>query len=78
MALNTLGTAVQDVSRVLPEFQAVNAMYTHGIGVIVSTGVRLAVLQAVAMRMITTPHGLAYNKIIIVVDDLRRSLQPEQ
>jgi UbiD family decarboxylase len=70
MALNTSVPLYQMLKETFPEVQAVNAMYTHGIGVIVSTKVRFGGFgKAVAMRLLTTPHGMAYNKIIIVVDE---------
>jgi UbiD family decarboxylase len=70
MALNTSVPLYQMLKDTFPEVQAVNAMYTHGIGVIVSTKVRFGGFgKAVAMRLLTTPHGMAYNKIIIVVDE---------
>ncbi|KLU64810.1 phenolic acid decarboxylase subunit C [Desulfosporosinus acididurans] len=53
-----------------PEVVAVNAMYTHGIGVIVSTKSRLGGYgKAVAMRLLSTPHGMPYSKIVIIVDE---------
>ncbi len=70
MALNTSVPLYKMLKDTFPEVQAVNAMYTHGIGVIVSTKVRFGGFgKAVAMRLLTTPHGMAYNKIIIVVDE---------
>jgi UbiD family decarboxylase len=54
----------------MPEVEAVNAMYTHGIGVIISTKQRFGGFgKATAMRLLSTPHGMPYSKIIIVVDD---------
>jgi 4-hydroxybenzoate decarboxylase len=53
-----------------PEVQAVNAMYTHGLLAIVSTKKRYGgFAKAVGMRTMTTPHGLGYCKIVIVVDE---------
>ena len=53
-----------------PEVQAVNAMYTHGLLAIVSTKKRYGgFAKAVGMRAMTTPHGLGYCKIVIVVDE---------
>jgi vanillate/4-hydroxybenzoate decarboxylase subunit C len=52
-----------------PEVVAVNALYTHGLVVIVSTKTRYGgFAKAVGMRVLTTPHGLGYAKIVIVVD----------
>ena len=52
-----------------PEVVAVNALYTHGLVVIVSTKVRYGgFAKSVGMRVLTTPHGLGYAKIVIVVD----------
>jgi vanillate/4-hydroxybenzoate decarboxylase subunit C len=53
-----------------PEVQAVNAMYTHGLVVIVSTKKRYGgFAKAVGMRVLTTPHGLGYAATVIVVDE---------
>jgi vanillate/4-hydroxybenzoate decarboxylase subunit C len=52
-----------------PEVVAVNALYTHGLVVIVSTRTRYGgFAKAVGMGVLTTPHGLGYAKIVIVVD----------
>jgi len=52
-----------------PEVVAVNALYTHGLVVVVSTHTRYGgFAKAVGMRTMTTPHGLGYAKIVIVVD----------
>jgi vanillate/4-hydroxybenzoate decarboxylase subunit C len=52
-----------------PEVVAVNALYTHGLVVIVSTKTRYGgFAKAVGMGVLTTPHGLGYAKIVIVVD----------
>ncbi|GAB2752694.1 non-oxidative hydroxyarylic acid decarboxylases subunit C [Salinifilum aidingensis] len=53
-----------------PEVQAVNAMYTHGLLAIVSTRKRYGgFARAVGLRTMTTPHGLGYTKVVIVVDE---------
>lgn len=53
-----------------PEVQAVNAMYTHGLLAIVSTKKRYGgFARAVGLRAMTTPHGLGYTKVVIVVDE---------
>ena len=52
-----------------PEIVAVNALYTHGLVVIVSTKIRYGgFAKAIGMRVMTTPHGLGYAKIVIIVD----------
>ena len=52
-----------------PEVVAVNALYTHGLVVIVSTETRFGgFAKAVGLRVLTTTHGLGYAKIVIVVD----------
>lgn len=79
MALNTSVPLYQMLKDTFPEVQAVNAMYTHGIGVIVSTKVRFGGFgKAVAMRLLTTPHGMSYNKIIIIVDEFVDPFNLEQ
>jgi 3-polyprenyl-4-hydroxybenzoate decarboxylase len=71
--LGIQAAAVHDVSRhvqAFPEVQAVNAMYTHGLVTIVSTKVRHAgFARVVGLRVLTTPHGIGYSKVVIVVDD---------
>jgi UbiD family decarboxylase len=53
-----------------PEVRAVNAMYTHGLVAIVSTGRRFGgFARTVGLRALTTAHGLGYCKIVIVVDE---------
>jgi 4-hydroxybenzoate decarboxylase len=60
----------QQLKREFPEVQAVNAMYTHGLLAIVSTKKRYGgFAKAVGLRTMTTPHGLGYCKIVIVVDE---------
>lgn len=51
------------------EIVAVNAMYTHGLVTIISTASRYGgFAKAVAMHALSTPHGLGYCKMVIVVD----------
>jgi UbiD family decarboxylase len=70
MALNTSIPLYRQLKRDFPEVVSVNAMYTHGIGVIISTKSRLGGYgKAVAMRLLSTPHGMPYSKIVIVVDE---------
>lgn len=53
-----------------PEVVAVNANYCHGLGVVISTRSRLAGYgKIVPAKLLATPHGLLYPKLIIVVDD---------
>ncbi len=53
-----------------PEVVAVNAFYTHGLVVIVSTRVRYGgFAKSVGMGVLTTSHGLGYAKFVIVVDE---------
>ena len=70
MALNTCLPLFRQLKNDFPEVVAVNAMYTHGIGVIVSTKSRFGGYgKAVAMRLLSTPHGMPYSKIVIIVDE---------
>jgi len=70
MGLNTSLPLYRQLKRDFPEVAAVNAMYTHGIGVIISTKCRFGGYgKSVAMRLLSTPHGMPYSKIIIVVDE---------
>ena len=70
VALNTCVPLYQQLKSAFPEVVAVNAMYTHGFTVIISTMTRFGgFAKAVGMRAMTTPHGLGYCKNVIVVDD---------
>ena len=54
----------------IPEIVAVNAIFTLGFIVIVSTKRRYGgFAKAVGLRVMTTPHGLGYAKIVILVDE---------
>lgn len=78
-AFNTSIPLYKQIKASMPEVVAVNAMYTHGIGVIISTGCRFGGYgKAVAMRLLSTPHGMPYSKIIIVVDDFVDPFNLEQ
>ncbi|MBR0604069.1 UbiD family decarboxylase [Bacillus safensis] len=79
MALNTSLPLYKQLKRDFPEVEAVNAMYTHGIGTIVSTKSRLGGYgKAVAMRLLSTPHGMPYTKIAIIVDEFADPFNLEQ
>ena len=79
MALNTSIPLYDQLKRDFPEVVAVNAMYTHGIGAIVSTKSRFGGYgKAVAMRLLSTPHGMPYTKIVIVVDEFVDPFNLEQ
>ncbi|MEV5542316.1 non-oxidative hydroxyarylic acid decarboxylases subunit C [Saccharopolyspora shandongensis] len=69
MAANTCVPLYTQLKKDFPEVQAVNATYTHGLVVIVSTKKRYGgFAKAVGMRVLTTPHGLGYAATVIVVD----------
>ena len=79
MALNTSLPLYRQLKRDFPEVVAVNAMYTHGIGVVISTKSRFGGYgKAVAMRLLSTPHGIPYSKIVIVVDEFVDPFNLEQ
>lgn len=60
----------QQLKAEFPEVRAVNAMYTHGLLAIISTGKRYGgFARAVGTRAMTTPHGLGYCKLVILVDE---------
>ncbi|MBV9597668.1 MAG: UbiD family decarboxylase [Chloroflexi bacterium] len=69
-ALTTCAPIYAQLKSTFPEVVAVNALYTHGLVVIVSTRCRFGgFAKAVGMRILSTPHGLGYAKVIIVVDE---------
>jgi 4-hydroxybenzoate decarboxylase len=68
-AMTTSAPIFVQLSTAFPELVAVNALYTHGLIVIVSTKTRYGgFAKAVGMHVLSTPHGLGYAKIVIVVD----------
>ncbi|MFD7711199.1 non-oxidative hydroxyarylic acid decarboxylases subunit C [Streptomyces sp. NPDC059785] len=70
IAANTCVPLYQQLKADFPEVQAVNASYTHGLVVIVSTKKRYGgFAKAVGLRVLTTPHGLGYAATVIVVDE---------
>ena len=70
MALNTSVPIFKQVKASCPEVVAVNAMYMHGHITIVSTKCRYGGYgKGVAFRVLSTPHGMPYTKIVIVVDE---------
>jgi UbiD family decarboxylase len=69
-ALTTSAPIYLQLKATFPEVQAVNALYTHGLVVIVSTRCRFGgFAKAVGLRVLSTSHGLGYAKIVIVVDE---------
>ncbi|MGC1138528.1 phenolic acid decarboxylase BsdC [Bacillus sp. B38] len=71
IGINTCVPLYQQLKEAYPnEIVAVNAMYTHGLIAIISTKTRYGgFAKAVGMRALTTPHGLGYCKVVIVVDE---------
>jgi len=70
MGVNTSAPLYVQLKQNFPEIVAVNALYTHGLVVVISTKVRYGgFAKAVGLRAITTPHGLGYAKVVIVVDE---------
>ncbi len=69
-AMTTSAPIFDQVNVTFPEVIAVNALYTHGLVLIVSTKTRYGgFAKAVGLRVLTTPHGLGYAKVVIVVDE---------
>ncbi len=69
LALNTSVPLYKQLKQNFPEVVAVNAMYTHGMGVVISTHSRFGgFAKSVALRLLSTPHGMPYSKIIVLVD----------
>ncbi|OIK02854.1 phenolic acid decarboxylase [Streptomyces sp. MUSC 14] len=67
---NTCVPLLKQLRAEFPEVQAVNAMYTHGLMVIISTAKRYGgFAKAIGMRAMTTPHGLGYVSQVILVDE---------
>ena len=69
MALNTCIPLYKQIRETMPEVKAVNAIYQHGLTVIIATDSRLGgYAKSVAFRAASTPHGISYVKNIILVD----------
>ena len=69
-AINTSAPIFVQLKAQFPEVEAVNAAYTHGLVVIVSTRRRVGgFAKNVGLRVLTTPHGMGYAKLVIVVDE---------
>jgi vanillate/4-hydroxybenzoate decarboxylase subunit C len=69
-AVNTCAPIYVQLKKEIPEIVAVNAIFTLGFIVIVSTKRRYGgFAKAVGLRVMTTPHGMGYAKIVIVVDE---------
>jgi 4-hydroxybenzoate decarboxylase len=69
MGLNTSIPLYKQLRETMPEVTTVNAMYQHGLTAIIAADNRLGgYAKSVAMRLASTPHGIAYCKNIIVVD----------
>jgi 4-hydroxybenzoate decarboxylase len=69
-ALNTCVAPFRQMKAEFPELEAINAMYSHGYGAIISSKMRFGGFgKTLAMRLLSTPHGIVYPKFIIVVDE---------
>jgi vanillate/4-hydroxybenzoate decarboxylase subunit C len=69
-AMTTSAPIFLQLKETFPEVIAVNALYTHGLVVIVSTKIRYGgFAKYVGLRLLTTTHGLGYAKVVIVVDE---------
>ena len=70
MAVSTCVAPYQQMKGDFPEIEAINAMYTHGFGTIISSRMRFGgFAKTLGMRLLTTPHGITYPKFIVVVDE---------
>ena len=69
-AVNTSAPLHVQLQNEIPEIVAVNAIYTLGFIIIVSTKRRYGgFAKAVGLRVTSTAHGLGYAKLVIVVDE---------
>jgi vanillate/4-hydroxybenzoate decarboxylase subunit C len=68
-AMTTSAPVYMQLKQTFPEVVAVNALYTHGLVLIVSTRTRYGgFAKSVGLRVLSTTHGLGYAKVVIVVD----------
>jgi len=69
IGLNTSAPIYAVLKKEFPEVEAVNALYQHGLTGIISVKNRFAgFAKSVALRALSTPHGLIYLKNLIMVD----------
>lgn len=69
MFINTGAALYVQLKQSFPEIVDVNALYTHGLVVIVSTEMRVGgFAKTVGMSVLQTPHGTGYAKVVIIVD----------
>jgi len=69
VGLNTSVMLYKQLKETMPEVEVVNAIYQHGLTVIISTANRFGgYAKSVAFRVASTPHGINYCKNIILVD----------
>ncbi len=69
LGLNTCIPLYKQIRETMPEVTAVNALYQHGLTVIIAVNPRFGgYAKSVAMRCASTPHGISYCKNIIMVD----------
>jgi UbiD family decarboxylase len=67
--LATSITLYKQLKASMPEVTAVNAIFNHGLSVIISTANKFGgYAKSVAFRLCSTPHGISYAKNIILVD----------
>lgn len=69
IGLNTSVPLYRQLKPSFPEVTCVNALFQHGLSVIVAVDNRFGgFAKSVAMRVASTPHGISYAKNIILVD----------
>jgi vanillate/4-hydroxybenzoate decarboxylase subunit C len=69
LGINTCAPVYNQLKQSFPEVVAVNALYQHGLTAVISVKNRFAgFAKSVAMRALSTPHGLMYLKNLIMVD----------
>lgn len=68
--ISTCVPLYQQLKDSFPEIVAVNAMYTHGLVTIISSKSRFGgFAKAVGLQALSTPHGMGYCKVVILVDE---------
>lgn len=69
IGLSTCVPMYEQIKATMPEVKAVNALYQHGLTVVIATDNKFGgYAKSVAMRAATTTHGISYVKNIICVD----------
>jgi vanillate/4-hydroxybenzoate decarboxylase subunit C len=79
VGLNTCLNLYTELHAAMPEVKAVNALYQHGLTVVIAVESRIgSYAKSAAFRAASTPHGISYVKNIILVNGDVDPFDPNQ